>query len=492
MWFFALAHAAETFEGFRFYVGDPHVHTGLSHDGGSADLHDCSNDCGDFAAVFDTARANGLDWLVMADHVNGSPASSVNEFRYGLAAALAADDPESGLVVVPGAEVFFLAGVDHPLGHKTLLLFGDNRQLATLQERDVQPTGGVTDVIADCAAIAPWMGALTARFGPALLIPHHPAMSRPMPTDWSCHYDAYEPAVEVYSQHGNSLDLDPSWDVGWAGVSESGTVTAALAPDRYGLRLGFMAGTDSHDTRPGSVCGLDGQHPEMPYGGGLTLAVADEPDPFDRTALRDIIIARHTWATTGTTIPAVVEYRAGEAMVGGVGDPLDVGVDAALSVEVRVPAEWTDAVVAVDAVGDAREWGMTRSENGWSVPIEPGERPVYVYVRITVDGALLYGEAGCTDGGGDALEYEWSSPSWLLAAADDTGGEPVVAEDTASPGDPTGAEPMPPSEAEVPAYGRVMSAGPDPAESPGCAAVVAPAWLGLLAAAFVTRRGPPR
>ena len=58
------ARAADQFAGKAYYYGDPHAHTGLSHDGWSSDLGDgCppEGECGAFADAFQIATDNGWD-----------------------------------------------------------------------------------------------------------------------------------------------------------------------------------------------------------------------------------------------------------------------------------------------------------------------------------------------------------------------------------------------------------------------------------------------
>ena len=200
------AGAADNFAGNAYYYGDPHAHTGLSHDGRSSDLGDgcpSEGECGAFADVFTIATDNALDWVVLSDHVNGLHATTPDEFAMLLDASLNAPR-SSDLLVIPGVEDWFAAG-GVGMGHKNLLLFGDPAGLIDLELGDVQPNGDSTIEIGTCPAIATWMYGLTAEFGDALLIPHHPMVENPMPTDWSCHSGAYEPAVEMFSSWGTGL-----------------------------------------------------------------------------------------------------------------------------------------------------------------------------------------------------------------------------------------------------------------------------------------------
>jgi hypothetical protein len=261
------ARAAETFEDWAYYVGDPHTHTGVSTDGGSSDFGTCKSrkpgaagvagDCGSFYDVFDNARAQGLDWIAVTDHTNGktgNPLSDAAGYQQLTQMAIDAHDPEGGFVTLPAGEVWIKTFPEVNLGHLSFMMFGENEDLELMEMSDLQPTGTEKVVVADCAAVGTWFEAVEATFGPVIGIPHHPASTLPMPTDWSCNFPKYQPAVEVYSEHGQSLTDDTGgFDPMWSGPVSAGTVTSALDPDGYALRLGFMAGSDRHDSRPGEL-----------------------------------------------------------------------------------------------------------------------------------------------------------------------------------------------------------------------------------------------
>jgi hypothetical protein len=422
MFLVALASAATTFEGYTFYAGDPHAHSGWSLDGGASDVGSpCLNDCGAWADFFQTARDNGLDWVVNSDHVQGDPipAATAEGFLTSHHGALDADDPDNGFVTVPGAETWWTIG-GHPLGHKTLMMFGDNATLEALTEADLQPTGSASYGIPDCAFIGDWMDTLTATFGDMLLIPHHPATILPMPTDWSCWQSAWEPAVEVYSAHGSSLDRVVTYDPPATGFQAESTVEAAIDPAGYGLHLGFLAGTDGHDSRPGSVCEEDGQHPELTAEGGLTMVVLPEGERFDRAAIHDAIVARHTWATSGPRTAAIVRYHSAGTETFALGDDIALPDTQSLDVEVLVGGDDLDAVLGVTLVSDERRWEMVPGDPGsWSLTIPFDEVPAYLYASVHMDGAVLYGTDGCQDDGSDDDEFLWSSPSWITVVPSD-------------------------------------------------------------------------
>ncbi|RME22484.1 MAG: hypothetical protein D6798_15685 [Deltaproteobacteria bacterium] len=428
------SRASDNFAGFDFYVGDPHGHTGVSEDGGSSDdpPGGCLGDCAAFAEVFETARANGLDWVALSDHVNGGNAASLDDFAMLHAAVLAAHDPAGGFVTVPAGEVWFVQGCDHVLGHKNLLLFGDNETLADMDLTDFRPGGvSATMTVAACDDIWAWMADLADTWGDALLIPHHPALERPMPTDWDCQDSTWSPAVEVYSEHGNSLEKDAAYDPPWSGEHTAGTVEAAISPDEYGLRLGFMGGTDKHDTRPGGVCHLDTEHPLHPFGGGLTIVYQEEGGGFDRPELYDAIVSHHTYASTGLPVPLVVHWSSDGAVLGGLGDDLVFAFGAGLDVAVSVPPEWVALVTEVVLIGpDDRRWTLTEASGGtWTGRIGSGEVPAYLVARVELDGSLYYDPGECDDGGADQAEFLWASPSWLTDDGGDYDGDGVTVAD---------------------------------------------------------------
>jgi len=69
------ALAAEDFRGHTFYFGDLHAHTGVSPDAIATEYENCTDDpeCGSVADVFETARANALDFVALTDHTSSDP-----------------------------------------------------------------------------------------------------------------------------------------------------------------------------------------------------------------------------------------------------------------------------------------------------------------------------------------------------------------------------------------------------------------------------------
>ncbi len=484
--------AAECFDGLCYYLGDPHAHTTVSGDAASAD--DSPDDdsagacplCGTLAGVFDEARANGLDWVALPDHINGNKAADPAEYDALLQRVEAANDPEGGFITVPAAEIWLTElreGGMRQIGHKTMLLFGEPEQHTGLSMSALQIDGTGTDT--DCAEIGRWAAALEAAWGPLILMPHHPALSLPMATDWGCHYDRYEPLAEVHSQHGNSLQRHITYDDAGRPFTESGSVEAAIDPGRFNLRLGFAGGTDSHDTRPGSVCSTDVWTVFNGVGGSLTVAVLPEDVPLSRQSLFDAFQRRATYATTGPLLPVRQDWLSrGQPLdgVGGVGGTLALPADAPLDMRVRLPADalpWVAEVAAV--MPDGRRLLSGDGAGSWSLSLLPGEVPAWIYVEILLDGGSVYPAGDCEDGGDDDREYLWLSPTWIDRIAPD-GVAPIPGADPA-PDAATDHLPDPDSapDSDPPADSDPPSSGVVPAPAPGCmggcaALLLLPGW----------------
>jgi Putative metal-binding motif len=425
------AQAADEFEDWTFYVGDPHTHTGVSSDGGSADLGDCKGTCGNMATVYSDARDRGLDWIGVSDHANGSagnPLSDEDQFRTLVGMALDANDPEGGFVTLVAAEVWVRARPGVDLGHLTVLMFGDNDDLEAIEMTDFQPTGTEKITVGECADVHTWLEGMETAFGPVVAIPHHPTAVLPMATDWTCHSSTYQPAVEVYSEHGQSLTDDASgFDPMWSGAVSTGSVHHALNPHGLALQMGFMAGSDRHDTQPGKPCQIDTVHTSHPYGGGVTIAAMETGTEFTRTSLYEAIVDRRTYASSGPVIPVVVDYSTGGAIVANMGTEIGLPDGQDLDVELRIPAEYAEYVLSVSLVSFDDNVEMTAGSDGtWTASLEDGSTPDWFYPAIEIDGDAWWGAGVCTDGGPDGVEWIWLSPSWVVDAEPDLDGDGVT------------------------------------------------------------------
>ena len=215
-------------------------------------------------------------------------------------------------------------------GHKTVLLDKidaclDWRVGAALKdEPDIKPfdagilEGGNTNVgVTPSSLWASLDAAAKSCEGPrALTFFHHSAFSTPQSVVWqgagNTPDPVYESVVEIYSEHGCSecryFD-DPNCD--WRGktdgeYSSEGSVQNALS---QGFLLGFVAGTDSHDGRPGSVddgpsCTANTVEDEFichDHSGGLTGVLYE--DTLSRDAIFDAFESRNTFATSRPMMP---------------------------------------------------------------------------------------------------------------------------------------------------------------------------------------------
>lgn len=413
--------ASETFEGYTYYIGDPHVHTGVSGDGFSSDLYDGCGEypCGAIADLFETAVSNGLDWFATTDHVTGASCAEDSAYAMLLKMLLDHDDESTGLVVVPGAEIALNHATLRGLGHRNLYFFGSDDQLASLKREAASPRHMS---IESCEMITTHLQNLEDAYGPVFSIPHHPCVRLPASVRWDCVSEEYDVGVEVYSSFGTCLGSSWNYDMPRMGGSPFGLVERAISPDYYSLKLAFLGGTDLHTTLPGDLC--------APYetsayasSGGLTIVMVPEDEPWERMAIYDAVMARRTIASTGPLIPVVVEYRAGGMLIGGLGQEFAVIRDATLDVEIRVPPEWEFAVAGVHVATETDIVELEQDDDGsWRTLFEPEEVPYLLYPAVEIDGDLYWGEDRCDDGGTDDMEWLWGSPSWIFPADSDGDG----------------------------------------------------------------------
>ncbi len=410
----ARALAGEVYRGMEICVGDPHAHTGLSGDGASADLQRGCAACGSLDGLLDFAAARGLDWVAVSDHVNGGATMDADGWLR-LRDVLARPSP---VTVVPAAELALAWIGGEPVGHRNLMLFGDEAQLRGITLDEVRPFG--EEIYVDqCDDLAAWMQRLTATRGPALLIPHHPAVRLPSVTDWDCFAPAWSPVVEVYSSHGNSLDEARGYDLS-PFLEPSALVQTAMAPEGPALRMGFLAGSDRHDTRPGDTCSPLRFQTRQPYLGGLTLALVPEGEGCTRAALYEALLARRTVASTGPAVPVSVVWRQDASVLAGLGDPVNVHDDADLALDVNVPGGWSRFVAEVVAVTPDGEVPLVPYGAGWSASWPAGAAPAWAYAALRLVGTQ---REGCADGGADTDEWLWVSPSWIQEVGADLDGD---------------------------------------------------------------------
>ena len=434
IWFVLLSpvavHAADQFQGSRFYFGDLHIHTGVSHDGFSMDIgrhcsqNDPQDECLAVADLVDNARANGLDFVSITDHVNGGM-SLTDEQAFNTVYQIVIDGhaPDDGFITIPGVELHWSDGNDYYWGHRNLYFFGENEQLTGLELSAVQFDEFGTNIV-NCDNMWLYMDSITAQFGPALLLPHHMNASNPpdMGGDWSCSHPVYAPSAEVYSEHGNSMRTYSSFEPMFGSQEQPGlSIQDALDPKQYGLKIGFYSSTDNHASVPGGVCSHRPKQRYMKYGGGLAVAVLDASEEFSREAVLTAMTQRKTYATSGPRLPVLIEYQSDGEWVGEMGDILDLRPGAGVLAHLSIPAEYETAVTSVtmvvlDDIGEQKQsWQELQFEEAgegtWTLEMKEPASVFYPLLRI--DGEVWYGEDGCDDGGKDTNEQVWLSPSWV-------------------------------------------------------------------------------
>jgi hypothetical protein len=202
------------------------------------------------------------------------------------------------------------------------------------------------------------------------------------------------PLVEVFSEHGNSLERDGLWPMvahSMGGVIASQTVAAQL---ERGLHIGFTAGTDNHFGHPGT------------YGEGLTGVLADA---LTRESIFDALRRRHTFAVTGDRIRPSIDAEG--ATMGDVRPPggrrrMRVGVEPLAPLDYvqvwrngRPVHTWSVAHPETSRGGTEH---LVRIEWGWG-RLEHDERTQWT-IRIAVDGGRIVRADPCFCGGAGSTE----------------------------------------------------------------------------------------
>ncbi len=428
------------FLGRRLVYGDLHAHSNFSDDG-CEDAEAACADRGDSPAedFFDNAVAVDLDFAALTDHAEWDVLSTEGQSPIEIwpathevvEEALSLED--AGFVPLLGyewsnaVEVWEFMdpdedGDDHreelTAGHKTVLF----RQTTACADyrigapRHTDPItkghSGQTYSHDDDAPAALTTGEFNELMEQAagscgeqtwMTFFHHSAFLIPTPVDWALPDNEPDPTherlLEIASEHGSSECRDPSSDgcgfwvdefdyhqhLGW------GTAQEALA---LGHRLGFLGGTDSHDSRPGSLDdgpgaigifhelgGSEDDPPRMFHDGAITGAYV--PGEIDRVALWDALWARHTLATTGPRGRLAVAAVTDDGLVAMPGDEIPVDgfpLTLLVTVEPGDPYE-VERVEIIEPDG-----GTTVAQaEGESLTIsldDPGTGAVYVRARI--------------------------------------------------------------------------------------------------------------
>lgn len=453
---------ATEFDELRWHWGDLHAHSAWSFDGCENPALDCIHDAaGPASAFFGRAEERGLDFVALTDHAEPDLYRFASDELHEAGGTLAIwQGQQLNVVQAEGGTVVPLLGYEWTANHTSVQTRGPGTHRTVLlgastacpsyrvAGRSLPADGHVPEVgerafLQDDREIISSPFELWRALDAALLDPdcepvswlsfaHHPAYSNPQQTDWSDADNAplREELVEIHSEHGSSECFDPDADgCGFAlnddqGYVPRGSVQAAL--DR-GFVLGFVGGTDSHDSHPGSVD--DGPSKvaqwsdEAPYDliqhftpGGLTGVFA--PEGLDRDSLFDALRRRRTMASSGPRMEAYAWA---------------VGRDGARYLPGELIPRWNMPVGLVLVLGDMDERGTHRWEDFEDVVIErvaaggqvvsfgsgeafgdswnpdPSERWTYLRVR------LLRGEASTGHPSLLGEERIWLSP-WFTDA----------------------------------------------------------------------------
>lgn len=211
----------------------------------------------------------------------------------------------------------------------------------------------------------------------AMCIPHHPAAdwgSVSAATDWSFHDDEVERLAEIMSRHAPYED-DEQQSKYTKNIKKMPRHSVQEALSR-GYRVGFTAGSDSHQMEHGVEGGI----------------VAVFTPTHDRAGIWDSMYARKTYGTTGARI--LVSLKAEGQMMGSevtlaAGQPVHFDLSVLGTTQIRVDLMKNNKVLQTwEPGGDACDASYTDSERS--------ESDCY-YLRVTQ-----------TDD-----HMAWSSPIWV-------------------------------------------------------------------------------
>lgn len=262
------------------YWGDLHVHTYYSKD---AELHGlASTETPDMACSY--AKTNSLNFVAITDH-------SENDALGGKMTQTLWESTKTQIQTGNCAETStFIPFIGYEwtnttYGHKSVIF------------KDIEiPWSSVFNSQSYTIPPALWTALDSAGYqSSAVTLPHHPA-GGPTRTNWDYQHPAYQPLVEIYSEHGNSEYEDSYESITSNPNYYTHSVNYALGTKKF--RMGLIAGTDAHDAKAGSV--NDGDTiTNSTYNGGL---IAVHAPSLTRENIWYAIKNRHTYATSGPKI----------------------------------------------------------------------------------------------------------------------------------------------------------------------------------------------
>ena len=195
----------------------------------------------------------------------------------------------------------------------------------------------------------------------AMVISHHPAY----PSQWvpGTDYDVVETdverVIEIWSMHGSSEGYDPN-DRPLSKIDPQRYVYAAL---RRGVRLGFVAGSDTHSGRPGGSA----KEP-LKYWGGQAAVWAPA---LTRRDIFSAIYNRHTYALTRARI--VLRFTVNGALMGSEIDPAE-------RADIRIDVWSPGRIAKIEIMKDTRVLHT----------FEPGGDEAHLEYEDVTGGSALY------------------------------------------------------------------------------------------------------
>jgi len=211
------------------------------------------------------------------------------------------------------------------------------------------------------------------RAADALVISHHssyPPGSWCSHTDFTTVDDDVERLVELWSMHGSSEGYNPD-DRPLPGRDPDSTAMAAL---RRGLRLGFVAGSDTHSGRPGGSA----KEPRNHWGGMTGVWARD----LTRRSLFEALQARRTVALTKARI--ILQMNVNDM-------PMGSELPAADRVRIRIDVWAPGQITSVELIKNTelrQRWEPRADECHAELEDRP-RGPVHYHCRVTLqDGNL--------------------------------------------------------------------------------------------------------
>ncbi|MCP4217603.1 MAG: DUF3604 domain-containing protein, partial [bacterium] len=300
--------------GAEIYFGDIHAHSAYSGDGGTPEDCEAEGSTEVLEMFFQYAKDVGLDFVALTDHSEGLSTTDLDNM-------VAVAQQYESETFIPFAGYEWTSSV---YGHRSVVFKNLEEGLPLHSSRSVPDILDLWENY-DNAGLRDYV----------FTIPHHPA-GGPSVNDWNYHDADYEPVIEIYSEFGSFEDCGDFAPLSLGTCTPGYTVQDGL---NLGYQYGIIAGTDSHDTSPGSVDDLDNCMNEIhhPYGGGLVAVFAKS---LTRENIWKAFKARRVYATSGPKI--ALRFKINDNFMGA---SITVGDSDTVSITVHADADGEEAVI---------------------------------------------------------------------------------------------------------------------------------------------------